>query len=1304
MEMAYQEIMNLSEEEAQAAGYITDSASPEYYKTQAQNWIRDLKKMSNRWEELNAKYGFNDDEHLSNLPRFMFGLENDIESLEQLKKDLGEQIQTTKDSFSRGESFYIVSYAQIEEFEAEQQSFNVKKAKLEEKLSQLARLVELTETKKEVGPDGSTIDLVSQYKARNWQPITKRLRGEAMDLARRQRELKDQKDAVIDTIVGDGTAQEAVAGYTDWKADHETYAETMKALHDLKAEAEADSSEYKATLDHLQSRKGRREWGKSFNDELKRLKQRIADKAKGEIEAATTPEEVDRVVDQIGDPEIVAASRSKKAKLKHEKTRHDRNMDRELDELSEGYDNPPTPPEPDEPELDDIVGEEIHIPDATKEDVAFWWNVINDPTKFTDPDDVQRYLKFLLNNYKKVPKEFIERVTQRIKEMRSGITPNTDADTGAEDVDAAADQDPGEERAPFSPKQGDVRREGDEAEGAANEEPDASGDLVFQFDKKLVIQGASAVASLAKEYATEGSRQVKYTVSADFLTTYAPELVIPGAIKPGDTLTIEVEEDFDKTINGERVTYQSLVDKHKAAAWKYAPMKIVHNGVTLGYVHDVDWIDAEMPGSMGTEAKNVVTKYRGADNWKIQKTRILKIRKVMWDLRRVETKIDKLSLGILSKNLAYNESGEVRSDAIEFKSLSASGIGADIRLVIYRRGIPHIAGKAQFRDSLVGNTDWADGRPLMAIPTNQFDANGKKRYLLMPVWLPTLGQAGIADSVMQTITTYLGSSKPEMEAIGKALGEDFGPWAPKSFVSYISQFLFSESFSPATFSNPKAKSTRVYFHISEKTGFIDIGAFGGIIYSTNPAHMSLPGYAPLMDNQKEVLVLFKKAQLNVQVDKMNSSKAESVVLEFSKDQPPYPRTQRYRTLLWENLETNLAGTKITDRSNNTHTVYFEQPVVLFDTEFSEQRPIGAPRPDPTRPPEAPPQATPSAPAAPTGKKNPPLPSWVKVGSRATWVADGVEMVTNEVITQVWDDPKGQFVLFSGTTTPVPVSQLEKPLSWVNQNARTHRKEADSQGVSAEMEQLFADGRTVGEVVRHMDKKHPFFRAKPVEDKEGWVVSVRHSMGIPSRGTEEGKKEFDAWLTERNRTKGDPNRQKTPFEYQAIANRLKLTDNIVRLYNGGSTVEAIAKEIYNLSSLVQYEVGFERRVEFVHAVVMQANINRMFGGPAPTGEGTDTSSSGTRPPVPEAPGVKPSSILLDESTLEGWEPSAEDTGSEVVDKSGYVPPEKRSKSNVFSQARGKKGPIVFRTTQDPTSLQNQSDKMQSDGDLSVSCNT
>jgi len=106
--------------------------------------------------------------------------------------------------------------------------------------------------------------------------------------------------------------------------------------------------------------------------------------------------------------------------------------------------------------------------------------------------------------------------------------------------------------------------------------------------------------------------------------------------------------------------------------------------------------------------------------------------------------------------------------------------------------------------------------------------------------------------------------------------------------------------------------------------------------------------------------------------------------------------------------------------------------------------------------------------------------------------------------------------------------------WINHNAQSSRDVSDRLGVTADIEQMFADGMTVAEAIDSLAERLDFLA---LEERREFVTAVRASLGIPSRISQEGVQDFEVWKAERDaRLQG-----RTPVNQGNIANSVKDPD-------------------------------------------------------------------------------------------------------------------------------------------------------------------
>ena len=86
---------------------------------------------------------------------------------------------------------------------------------------------------------------------------------------------------------------------------------------------------------------------------------------------------------------------------------------------------------------------------------------------------------------------------------------------------------------------------------------------------------------------------------------------------------------------------------------------------------------------------------------------------------------------------------------------------------------------------------------------------------------------------------------------------------------------------------------------------------------------------------------------------------------------------------------------------------------------------------------------------------------------------------------------------------------------INTNAQAERDIADVLGVTAKIEELFAQKMTAKQVTATLNKDGLLDRV-PMEDRPALVVGTRATLGVPSQASEEGRAKFAAWKADRDK--------------------------------------------------------------------------------------------------------------------------------------------------------------------------------------------
>lgn len=168
-------------------------------------------------------------------------------------------------------------------------------------------------------------------------------------------------------------------------------------------------------------------------------------------------------------------------------------------------------------------------------------------------------------------------------------------------------------------------------------------------------------------------------------------------------------------------------------------------------------------------------------------------------------------------------------------------------------------------------------------------------------------------------------------------------------------------------------------------------------------------------------------------------------------------------------------------------------------------------------------------------------------------------------------------------------------SWVNQNAQQERDRADKAGLTQDIENLFSEGKTVAQVENELSDRLGFVDK---EDRTGFITSVRATLGIPSRATEEGRAEFDAWKADYDARQGveQPKEEEKPAEYGAN-NKLVSQDRAAELrqrlkakfsqLNSGIDPEILA--IGTELAVFHIEAGVRKFADFAKAMANDLDL-------------------------------------------------------------------------------------------------------------------
>jgi phage/plasmid primase-like uncharacterized protein len=117
------------------------------------------------------------------------------------------------------------------------------------------------------------------------------------------------------------------------------------------------------------------------------------------------------------------------------------------------------------------------------------------------------------------------------------------------------------------------------------------------------------------------------------------------------------------------------------------------------------------------------------------------------------------------------------------------------------------------------------------------------------------------------------------------------------------------------------------------------------------------------------------------------------------------------------------------------------------------------------------------------------------------------------IEQTMAEPRIDDSTITAPAASLPRHEVGQPDGWLDQNAQADRDRGDRLGVTGQIDEALARGLTAGQVHAELGAANKLEKI-PVEEQPGFIVNLRATLGVPSRGTEEGQAEFAAWQAER----------------------------------------------------------------------------------------------------------------------------------------------------------------------------------------------
>jgi len=935
--IGFEEISKMTPEQAEEAGWDTRPESKFYYKKMAQERISKTKQLTNRWNELQDTYAFQDDEHLSRLPYFIFGAEVQRDSLTDQLKEVDADLASLKEVQSRMARLdgTETTYQEVLDIQKEQEALVKQREVLGKKLESIQKLMETEEGRKKLQAKYGTYDMDS---------IMTAIRMAVGGLERREEDLSKRGKVIEEamTAAADGDQAKAQANLSKWLAENKSYAEAVETLQGDRAALSSDLEEISSSLKAVTARQGRKKFTDAFNAELDRLQKLQKEKVKEAIKAAPTKKVLDNIktkIDPENNPDLADEIEKRNAELLRDEIKRERDQAREVDKLLES---------------------QGRIEEGNEE--------VFEVKDFVDPQERQEVLDSILgqDNYMdandvfgmaarsfRLDAEFVKEAKAHIKRLldakRKTTSKNQDDATESGDKGTAPPPPPIINR--YS-SQDDVDDDVDPRDDTTTEKT-KDGKTVVIGEK--VVDGALAFAHKTKESQEvitdeNGERTImQVDIGEELSSMLIPETLDYRKLQPGDGLTIELDLGYVDPKSGE--TYKSLSAGEDG--WMHAPMRIVYKGKTVGWVHDVNWVDRH---DNGTPVNIADTE----GNWTKQRQAIRKIRRYIWENKSAETVVLHHGIGHLSKSYLHDADGNIvmkNGRPVTQRRSLAENTGDDVKFVVSVNG-QFREGEDPTTKKLVNKEVFPTGQPGILIPTSAADEKGKQLFIAAPIWLPTVADSsnnGAKDLFDMIRIFHSPSAAQETKDLSDATGSKFNVNADVSALhDILVNYFLSGAFKKEDLRNTEVSTSRIFFHFSQQTGHVKIARHGaakggGIIYTTD-ASLGRDGgaFRYMFETAPDGSLLHAKAIqemmgdlfLNLDVARANGSSTMRHVGRDSEGKWTGKKV-KYRDFMRAAFSTTIKGTQLEDG----RWVYTEQPTILFaDPTGKTKRQVATPTP------------------------------------------------------------------------------------------------------------------------------------------------------------------------------------------------------------------------------------------------------------------------------------------------------------------------------------------------------------------------
>lgn len=935
----YEEIEKMSEEDAQSAGFDTNPESDSYYKKISGDRIQKTKKLVSRWNEIQDTYNFNTDEHLSRLPYFIFGSEVKVESLkEQIKehKKIRQQIVDAQAEVSTFGDNEWMTFSNLLQQQEQSNAFEKQMVEQQKKIESVKRLAKTEPGRKK---------LIQQYNTYDIDSIVSSMEDAYNNLGRQQTEINQEFQQLNKDIVEQGGAEV----FRQWVGQNQMYKEALERVSANEAAAQSDLTEISTSLNKVLSNKGRKKFSAAFNKELDRLQQIQKERVKEEIRSAETLQELEQLskqVDREGTPvDVMDELERQNAKLFNQELKEERDRARELGKI-----------QGEQEDLEAKLGvnqERFNrrpFEDQVEREMTL--QMLLDINNTADLHDAYINISQAFD----LDDDFKKTMALRIKQLsvRNRQTPTT-----KEDGDAALDLDDSASKTEkpvanqyrsFDDLDEDIdQREEDTPEKAPNGKP--------MVDGRLIVPAAHAMAHKTKAHA-EKVRMVdgkpvftKVDVDDTLSSNLIPETLDHRHLQPGDEVIFEEDTEFVHPTTG--ITYAELAEGPDA--WRRVPLKVVYHGKTVGWLHDMDWVERNENGEPINVAKSTTNDPK---NWQNQIKKLESLRKKVLSEGSIETIVAHHGIGQLNHSYARDESGEIIRDKFERpikeRRRVQDNMGSDVRFIVSRNG-QFFEGKDPSKKEIVNENVFPSGQPGVLVPTSS-TRDGKQLWMAIPLWLPTLSdyRSEMSSDIFELIRAFHGpESQEEVDQLSDVLDTQFGNDV-KLLSQQLGQLFHSANFKASDVKNPKENSKKVFFHVGEDTGDVKIARHaaangGGIIYTTNPRQASersnhrfifeLAADGSLL-YQQEVEEMIGDVFIDMKFRKANLSSTNIRLITYRGGKWASSMIP-YNEFLRNSFQTTVKGDLIADDK----WTYFSQPNIIFENpERSPAKQVAKARP------------------------------------------------------------------------------------------------------------------------------------------------------------------------------------------------------------------------------------------------------------------------------------------------------------------------------------------------------------------------